>query len=156
MSGSSPVEQNKEQLLQDYLKAFYSHEKTITTEVNILTIKCKGTPNTDNIKIDYINVATNGQVSFEIKIYINPTVGGTPSFSDVPRGSISQFDTAGTTIAGGTQLGWYTLAQVNDRHIDLREYNIILTPGDTFVVSGIAASSSKLMTSIGWTERITS
>lgn len=152
MSGSSPTKEIDWKLL-GYLLGFFYFYKTVDTEENLLTIHNLGGVNTTDIKIDYIDVATNGQTNCTIKIYKNPQVGGPVAYVAVPNSTIAEYDIAGTTIAGGDLLGIYSLSITSDRHIDLREHNIILAPDETFVVSGESPVNSTILVSVGWTER---
>jgi len=135
-----------------------SNTKTLTTLLNILTIQNKSTyasiTNQVRIQPDFLSMATDGTKNVEIQVYLNPTVGGTPSFTDIDTtNSVMAYDVAGTTISGGRVLGSFYLAKNDSLFIPLNEYNWLLAPGNELVFAAVSSASSDVSVSIGWKER---
>lgn len=134
---------------------------TVTTEVAIVTIRNKATYVS---KTNFIDVLIQGLfASIEassannlgtIRFIRNATLGGTPSYSDInTSNSVVEFDTAGTTITGGTELFPAPLAGKNDKIlVDALLLKVILNPNDTLTISGSSANSATIDGGIFWRE----
>ena len=70
----------------------------------IFSIRLKSTYNRITIKPRNINILNNGSGNAVYYLTLNPTLGGTPSWSDVNTYSGAQYDTSATTVSGGTNL----------------------------------------------------
>ena len=132
-----------------------------TTNKNILTIKnntsFQSKTNQVTIYPDMISLFNSPEGSGDALFvaYLNPTVGGTPSFTHIDvNSSVVSYDSAGTTISGGTQLFSFFLANGTDYSFNMYDYNVQLTPGDTLVFACQSTSGSiTVHASISWIER---
>ena len=87
----------------------------------------------------------------------NPTVAGTPVFSEPGSNLISDVDVAGTTVTtNGRLLGAFTVAKGQSITIKLADLRIRLPPTLRFVVAGRMASGSAadLTAALTWYEDI--
>jgi len=141
------------------LRNAVSNTKTgITTEVNILTIRNKaafaGAANRIIARPDFLNIGTDGTKIFNVRILLNPTVGGTPVFNDISTTtSVIDYDTAGTTITGGKLLFSFALAKVDSLCFKFRDLDVLMVPTDRLVVSASTSVAGDIQTTLGWTER---
>ena len=131
-----------------------------STETNILTIQNKSTFNSKtnkNLVYPYLlNIAT---ISFTkpvtVNVILNTTLGGTPSYTDIDtNNSITSYDTAGTTITGGSKLTSFILSKEDKISINLKEFTeLFLSPGDTLTISASTTSGNgEVFTNITWLE----
>ena len=130
---------------------------TITTETNIITIRNKSSfaskTNRIRIELGFFGVATDGTKNTTIRFVKNTTLGGTPSFADISTNtSVVDFDIAGTTLTGGTEVLALALAKVDAKELFLSILNILLNPTDTLTISATSANSTDVAVSIGWKE----
>lgn len=134
------------------------NEKTISTETNILTIRNKTTyqsiSNAVQIQPDFLSIASDGTKNVTIRVYINTTLGGTPSYTDVSTNtSVVDYDTAGTTITGGTLVASMELAKNDSKEILFSEYDFILAPGAIMTFSAVSAANNDVSVGVSWQER---
>ena len=135
------------------------NEKTIsTTETNILTIRNKSTyqsvTNAVIINPDFLTLASDGTKNVTVRIYANTTLGGTPSYTDISTNtSVVDYDTAGTTITGGTLLAVFELAKVDSLSQSFKEFNFLLFPGQTMTFAAVSAANNDVSVGISWAER---
>ena len=146
-----------------------NNKSAITTETNILTLKNATTYNTTTnrglIRLLSMSVASdggNGISTFRIKI--NPTVGGTPSFTPINgstsdsgttitnANSMASYDTAGTTIGGGMLIFNSTCSRNSSTFIDLAPYEIFIAPGEIASFTAFGAVSTTASIAINWSE----
>lgn len=144
----------------------FQTKSTVTTEVAIVTIKNKTTYPTAAPLTNFIsillerwvaNIDNNGATNVAVlRLVKNATLGGTPSYTDInATNSLVSYDTAGTTVTGGTTLASGSLTGKNDSFAeDLRGYNILLAPGDTLTIAGSSANSATIQSSLLWKELI--
>ncbi len=116
-----------------------------TTQTNILTIKNNPThqaiTNTTTVYPLQLSVGlVDSKKTNIIRIILNTTLGGTPSYTDVNVNSVMIYDIAGTTITGGTVLGVYILAADTAIQIDLEKLELFLIAGDTLTISSEATA----------------
>lgn len=138
-----------------------SSKTNITTETNIVTIRNKSTyaskTNFINILINSISVseeASQPSNQCELRILKNATLGGSPSYSDIDTtDSVIEYDTAGTTITGGTQLGVIFLSGKNDKqNMNYIDLNIIVNPGETLTLAVSSRETATIKASVSWQE----
>jgi len=148
-----------------------SSKSTITTETNLITIKNATTFNTITnrglIRVNSISVsssAANGGAIFRLKI--NATLGGSPSYTTVngttsdagvtitSGNSIASYDTAGTTVSGGTFIYSISVDNPNSTMKDLIQESLIIAPGETLTVSGYSTNSATMGVSVNFSEDI--
>jgi hypothetical protein len=88
-----------------------------TTYTNIVNIRPKATFNsiTNRGQIKPVRVEVNNIGSGTVfwQLLYNPTLGGTPSYTSVGANSITEYDTAGTTVTGGEVIDSGTLLSTN-------------------------------------------
>ncbi len=86
-------------------------------------------------------------------LYLNPVVDD-PFFSNISSNSVVSYDTTGTTFNGGILLGTFYLSSGSSISINMTEYDLKLSPGDTLVFAGTAASSDiTVYVSASWLEQ---
>lgn len=136
------------------------NEKTIaiSTETNIITIRNKTTyqsiANLVQIQPDFLSVATDGNKSVHIHVYLNATLGGTPSYTDIrTNNSVVDYDIAGTTVSGGILVATIPLAKVEGRSILFNDFNFIMAPGNTMTISAESSGGSDVLVGLSWQER---
>ena len=134
---------------------------TVTTEVAIVTVRNKATyaskPNYIDIIIERLASAIEASSANnlgELRLVRNATLGGTPAYADISTtDSLVDIDTAGTTVTGGKTLISIDLAGKNDReNINLTDYDIMLSPGETITLAGSSANSATINASLLWKE----
>lgn len=112
---------------------------TLTTGTynNILTILNNTTFNTTTnqvtVKVDRLSIAQpQNNNPTEFTLFLNPTVGGTPVFTDVgPTTSVVSFDIAGTTVTGGINLGSFYIVNNQRYRRDVSYFFGIFASGAT-------------------------
>jgi len=136
-----------------------SNTKTgVTTELNVLTIRNKTTyqslNNTVVIQPDFLTMSVDGTKNVILKVYLNATLGGTPSYNDVRvNNSVIDFDVAGTTVSSGILLAAFALDKAGSLSQPLREFQFFLYPGNTMTITAISSSSTDATVAISWAER---
>lgn len=130
--------------------------KTITTETNILTIRSRSTfesiTNQGLIFPDLFSLAADGTKTCKFRIYIDATLGGSPSYTNISTNrSIVEYDTAGTTVSNGTLIAAIVIDKAGSQLVDLGR-KLRIHPGDTLTVSAESASSSIADVGISWEE----
>jgi hypothetical protein len=130
-----------------------------TTETNIITLRNntthQGITNTTTVYPTQLSIAlVDAKRTNTIKVILNTTLGGSPSYTNVSSDSVCSYDTAGTTITGGTVLCVYVLSIDDAVNINLKDLGITLSPGDTLTVSSvaIAADTATVTVSLGFIE----
>lgn len=142
----------------------------ITTETNIITLKnassFNGVANETLIKLLSVSFGSSANTTGTLRIKLNTTLGGTPSFT--PRNgstadngttitsgnSVASFDTAGTTITNGTNIFGAAVAAGGGYEVDLTPYELYVAPGEicTFSVENGANSVSTVC--VNWSENV--
>jgi len=130
----------------------------ITAEVNIVTIQNKaafaGVTNRIIVRPDFLSLGTDGTKIFNVRILLNPTVGGVPAFTDISTTtSVVDYDTAGTTITGGRLLFAFALAKVDSLYFSFKDLDVLMNPTDRLVVSATTSVAGDIQATFGWTER---
>jgi len=134
---------------------------SVTTETQILTV---------GARYEFNNIAANGIIHPRILsiatdstkgalfyIYRNPTVSGTTVHTYVDQNeSMAIYDSAGTTVSGGSLLGVFATGPSGARSIDLSTSSIELVAGDELVVTAkvVSGAAADMTTSLTWDERI--
>ena len=148
---------------------------SITTETSVIALRNATTYNTvDNeadVHLRSISFGANSGGSTTgiafLRIVLNPTIGGTPSYSPVSGStsdngvtitsgeSVVSVDTAGTTVTGGIVIYSSVIAVgTTSGKIDLTDADIVLDPGD---VAAISIESTQAVTAgvgVNWSEDI--
>lgn len=129
----------------------------ITTEANVITIKNQATfqTKTNHIttELQYVSISVDGTKNATIRFVKNTTLGGSPSYADQDAtNSVSQKDTAGTTLTGGTEVFSIQLDKTGKQFVDLTPFHIKLLPGEILTVGATSSSSTDVFVSIGWRE----
>ena len=131
-----------------------------TTLTNLLTIRNRrnynGLTNQSEIAPLSITIANDGAKSAVFEVRSNATIGGVTNFQDIGTNLISEKDTAGTTVTGGTLLGSYAVAKGQSQVLDISNLGIRVPPTLRLTVCAKMASGSAadLSTAIVWYEDI--
>jgi hypothetical protein len=110
-----------------------------------------------DVILQSISVSTDSTKGAIFKLYLNPTVAGSPVFNFIEENySVAAVDVAGTTVSGGRLLDTITIGAAQSRDKDLTNYNIKLLPNDTLVITAQVASgaASTMVAGVSWKEDI--
>jgi hypothetical protein len=149
-----------------------NNKSTITTSTNILTLKnCttfNGVANRSEVHISTVTfgASTGGAASgiATMRMVRNATLGGTPSYTAIggttadngvtitSGTSVISYDTAGTTLTGGTVEYNAIVAVDNSSVIDMTPLDIVLHPGDTMTLSMGSTHSATVGVGVSWVE----
>lgn len=149
--------------------AWDNNKSSITTETNLLTLKnattYNGVTNRGLIRLNSVSIsssAASGVAVFRLKI--NTTLGGSPSYTTIngstadggititSGNSVASYDTAGTTITGGTYQWGSTVDNPGGGDIDLLPYDLFIAPGEIGTFSGFSTITAALGMVINWSE----
>ena len=145
-------------LPSDRGNAISANKSGITTEKNVVTIKNATTfaslTNKISSIIDFISASCDGTKPVTIKLKVNATLGGAPSYTDVDASnSVMSYDTAGTTVTGGTQVLSFQLATNGSERILFGDaLDIHIMPGDTLTFSATSTNSAHVFIDVRWRE----
>ena len=143
----------------------------VSTEANVISLRnatsYNGKANTGVMRIRSISFCSDGTNNPSLMfVKKDVTLGGSPSFTAISgttadQGvtitsgqSIASFDTAGTTITGGTQLFNTCCARNGDVFIDMAPYDVLIEPGETFTFSASAPGSTDMRIAVNWNEDV--
>lgn len=131
----------------------------ITTQANVLTLQSpmtwKARANRIRSQLGMLSVSTEGNKSVTIRLVRNATLGGTPSYAAHSADtSPVDFDTAGTTVTGGSVVFAITLDKTDSQQFDLREWSLFLNPGDTITTSAESSQSTEVTVACNWIDLI--
>ncbi len=137
-----------------------SGSKTVgTTTNNILTIQndtvFESQTNQLMVIPDQLSLFNSPENSADaiFSLYLNPTVNNT-GFANISPNSVVSYDTNGNTLNGGILLGTFYLSSGFGISVDMTEYDIKLSPGDTLVFACTATSSVIVVyVSTSWLEQ---
>ncbi len=128
------------------------------SQVNILTLRNKATylgfENNVVSFLSFISAAIDGNKPGYMTITVDATLGGSPNFQDVePDNSVMQYDTVGTTVTGGKQIGIIALAAAGNVLIRFTDFEFGLLPNSDITFSMAATSgNTDALISVGWSE----
>lgn len=139
------------------LNSVNNTKSSITTLTNILTIRNKTTfasiTNKNNIHLSVYNATVDGNKNAIIELYLNCTLGGSPSYTDIDTDtSIVDYDTAGTTITNGTKILSEGVAKTGSITTKLVDLDIILPPGDTLTIACTSSQATECSVTVSWVE----
>jgi len=136
-----------------------SNAKTISgsTLTNILTIRNKATfasvTNMVSLILDQVSVAADGNKPVRAFLYLNATLGGSPSYNDNSAAiSVVDFDVAGTTVTGGTEIYSVAFGKADGATSLMKAFGIEVHPGETITLAVESAQASDIVGSILWEE----
>lgn len=129
----------------------------ITTQHNLLTLSNQATwqtiANRIRARVRRLTVAVDGTKNVTVRVIKNTTLGGTPSYTDYNANtSPIQYDTAGTTITGGTVVFAATLQKVDAKEFDLDSWGIDINPGDKLTISAASTSAVDVDIALNWVD----
>lgn len=151
-----------------------SYKNTVTTETCLINLRnattYNGVTNRSLIRLHSVSfssaaAAAAAAASF-LRFKIGATIGGAPSYTCVSGStadggvtitsgnSVAAYDTAGTTVTGGTFLFSIGAGDSTNAFIDLMPFNLYVAPGEIMTVSGFSSSSATLAAALAWTEDI--
>lgn len=132
----------------------------ITTETSVFALQNKstfaGATNRARIHVDSIGSALSGGPDSQYRLVLNPTLGGSPSFTDIATTqSVAAFDVAGTTVTGGRELRRGPSTGNFQASEDISSMEIRINPGDVLVcaVSSFAGGVAGNL-SLSWREEL--
>ena len=148
--------------VHQYIQSTGRIQKTgVTSEIALFTIRnkslyaSKGNLISVNVLRLSLGIEANASNNLgQFRIIKNATIGGTPSYADInTTNSLIDIDYAGTTITNGVELFSGDLAGKNDKILEnLKDYKIMLHPGNTITVAVQSANSATLNGSLMWKE----
>jgi len=141
-----------------------SNTKTIgTSELSILTIRDRyifgGAQSKAEIIPNALTVGNEGNKIAIIRLVKNAVLGNETNYQYVDEQfSVAEFDTAGTTVSNGAELGIIQVAPGGGIELNLREFlgDSALEPGDTLTISAIflSGAAADIGVSINWLPNI--
>ena len=148
-----------------------NNKSGITTENNIVSIKnattYNGITNTGLIRLNSISLGSSAASGIAVvRLKKGVTLGGSPSYTTVngttadggvtitSGNSIASYDTAGTTITGGTYIYSISVDNPDTSIVDLLPYDIYIAPTEVLTVSAYSSVSSTISVSVNWSEDI--
>ncbi len=152
--------------------AMDNNKPGITTETCLLNLKnattYNGVSNRALLRLTQVSFAASAASGISVlRFKINATIGGAPAYATIngttadggvtitSGNSVVSYDTAGTTVAGGTYIFNASVGNGGGGvTIDLTPYNLFVAPGDILTVSGFSTISSAMSVSINWNEDI--
>ena len=130
-----------------------------TTELPILSIKNNVVHqvkiNRVRVRPEFLSLATESTKPIVFRIKLNPTLTGTPAFTDVSAAtSVVATDVAASGITGGREFLTIVLGKTDSKLIALHELDKALNPGDVISVTAQATSGSnqEVDVSLTWAE----
>lgn len=137
----------------------YSNTKSIgTTLTNIFTLRVSnelnGLINQSEIRPRFLTIANDGTKSAVFDLRANPAISGSPNYAKQGTKLISEIDTAGTTVSGGTLLASFVLAKGQSATINLDDIEIQMPSTLRLCIAGKMASGSAadLIAALTWFE----
>jgi ABC-type ATPase with predicted acetyltransferase domain len=89
------------------------------------------------------------------KIYINATLSGVPSYTDINgNNSVMEVDTVQTYTSGGRVVFSAQVAKDNGSLFPLQDLDIVIKPGDVITVTSQSGSSGLMSASLIWKEAL--
>lgn len=130
----------------------------VTTETNIITIRNKTTYQSENNRViinpDLLTMAVDGTKNSVLRVWLNATLGGSPSYTDISTNtSVVEYDTAGTTVSGGKLVGSFAVSKAGSLVQEFRDFNLLLNPGSTITITAESSASTDATAAIAWAER---
>lgn len=130
---------------------------TVSTEQNLLAITNVNTFNGVLNKVvgilELLSAATDGTKNVELKVYKNPTLTGSGTFTAVDSAHSPMLSfVSSSAISGGEQIFPVSMAKVDSLLLDLYKFDIEVYPGDLYVISGESAGNNDIDISLRWKE----
>ena len=146
------------------LGSTYSEEATaltgVTSEVAVLSLKVNETMNGVQsyipvLPLEFTGVGEGtGSNPIRFGLYLDTSLGGAPSWTNVDASfSTVSYDTAATTVTGGTKLGSYIVERNRGLQINLKEKNIQLGRNQLLTVTASSASTCDPDVALVWLEQ---
>ena len=130
-----------------------------TTLTNIVTLRNRrlyqGKANQGHIGSDLLSLTNDATKPAIFEIYRNTTLGGDPNYTYIDEdASITEYDTAGTTLTGGVLIGSFSVGRQSGKDVDLSTISKNLLPNETITIAGkvISGSGGDLTAAIIWEE----
>jgi hypothetical protein len=129
----------------------------ITTETSVLTIRnkevFKGVKNRSQIRLLVASAGVESNKPVIVRMTVNATLGGTPSWSDVGPNSMIEYDTAGTTVTGGNIIITQGLGRTGNFYIQSSANTyLVIPPGYTVTLSVESTGATEAVCSFTWRE----
>lgn len=129
------------------INSIYNSKSSITTRLNIIDIKVNTTfnsiTNRKTVKLRKICIANTSNSNGIFYLTLNPTLGGSPSYTDINTNtSVVSYDTAGTTISNGKEILTVYLNGNTQEIVDLDSLNFFLNPGDILSINSASLGSA--------------
>lgn len=131
----------------------------ITTETNVVTIRnestFQGVTNRVRVRLSHLSLLGEGTGSNTVTIQgkKNVTLGGSPSYTAINANtSVTSYDTAGTTVTGGTLVFSFEVGRNIAFSQDLEAFGVELAPGETLTISVTSASAIAPDLNLTWIE----
>ncbi len=139
-----------------------NNKSGVSTLTNIITLKCVSTYNSLNnlsqVRIRNISAASanSGTAGISVlQVIINPTLGGTPSYTNIDSlYSTIQYDTAGTTVSGGIVIFNTSYASNGNMFMDVTELGLIINPSSIMTFAVKSTQNTTASISVCWSEDI--
>lgn len=130
-----------------------------TTELPILSIKDKlvyqSTINRVRVTPLFLSLATESSKPVIFRVRLNPTLTGTPAFTDIDAAnSVVSFDIASSGITGGSEIFTMVLGKADSKVIDISKIRKMLNPGEilTITAEAVSGTNQEVTVSLNWDE----
>lgn len=142
-------------------RGFTNTKSISTTPTNILSIRNKATFNAVINQAEIVplllNISSESSKTTVVNLITNATVASDDNWTNVGTNLISEYDTSGTTISGGTLLASFNIIGGGSQSIDLTTLGIRLPPTLKMTISAYvvgAAAAADVTASLSWIEEI--
>lgn len=139
MSYECPINERNLGVMESYFNT-----KSVTTRAAVFSLRAESTFNSLTWRgmsvLDSISILNTTAVNGILSIWLNATLGGSPSYSSHSSTSPVFVDTAGTTLTGGTLL--FTIFISKDGHASYNLPRIEFFNGDIITVASTAVSGT--------------
>ena len=137
----------------------FENSNSHSTETALFHVRNKSTYNskTNKVRCFLQQLSTGNDVNAlaTFKIYINATLGGTPSYTDINgNDSVMEADTVQTYTSGGRVVFSAQVAKDNGALFELQDLDIVIKPGDVITVTSQSGSSGLMSASLIWKEAL--
>ena len=114
----------------------------------------QGRTNRVQVKLSFISYSADGTKDVIMRIARNATIGGTPVWNDInANASVVQYDTSGTTAAGGRNLLYWGESKIGSNQMFPPDnVPLYMEPGETLTIAANSSASADMICALTWSE----
>lgn len=113
---------------------------SVGTETQILSVEVRrefGGRSCNAVVLPSLDIATDGQKGMIFRVYLNPTIAGDTVETYIDESeSVCLYDTAGTTVSGGTLKDVFVLGPNGNKTVTAKQLGAPLVAGDLLCITG--------------------